>query len=374
MNAIQKNKKIAIIHDSFTEFGGAERVLFYLIKMFPEADVYTSLISNNFRKQIKQKTKGRLTFSKLSSLLWMVKNPSLFKPYFYHYYWESLNLDQYDLVISSSHSFCANFVKVKNKHLSYIYTPPRFLHDEFNEMSWLKKPLIKIIANPYFGYLRKKIAKKLRKIDIILSDSINVQKRLEKYYQITSTVVYPPVKLAEKNIKNNKLITKNYLFFSRLVKQKGIDLVIETFNKNGKPLLVVGTSNQKTKWQKIAKKNIKFLGFVEDLKMSKVYQKCRALIYASINEDFGMVPVEAMSYGLPIIAYQDGGVKESVIDQKTGLFFRQYNEKALNKTISEFEKMKFSKDDCIKQAQKFGENKFATQLSAHLNSSSINHI
>lgn len=373
MNAIKKNRKIAIVHDSLTEFGGAERVLFCLIKMFPKADIYTSLITNRFRQQINQSTKGKLFFSKLSNLKWIIKHPSLFKPYFYHYYWESLNLNQYDLVISSSHSFCANFVNVKNKHLSYIYTPPRFLHDEFNEMSWIKKPLIKTFLKPYFNYLKIKIRKKLEKINIILVDSINVQKRLQKYYQIKSIVLYPPVKLAKNIIKSKSDVT-SYLFFSRLVKQKGIELVIRAFNKNGKSLYVVGTSNQKEKWKKMAKKNIIFFGFVKDQKMLKIYKQCKALIYASINEDFGMVPIEAMSYGLPIIAYKDGGVKETIINRKTGIFFKKYNEETLNKAIDEFEKMKFLKKDCFKQAQKFNEKKFMKQLLTILNSSSINHI
>lgn len=367
MNVIQ-NSKVAIVHDSFAYLGGAERVLLYLIKMFPKADVYISLIKNDFCEQIKRKSQGKLFFSKLSKFPWIIKHLSIFKPYFYHYYWEQLDLDKYDLVISSSHSFCANFVKVKNKHLSYIHTPPRFLQEEFNEISWLKKPIIRWVFKPYFKYLRKKIAKKLQKIDIILSNSVNVQKRLQKYYKIKSEVVYPPVRGAQKSISINKTNIKYYLFFSRLVKQKGIELVIKTFNKNGKPLLVVGTSTQENRWQKMAKKNIEFLGFVKDQKMPKIYQKCKALIYASINEDFGMIPVEVMSYGLPVIAYQDGGVTESIADQKTGLFFKEHSEKSLNKAISQFEKMQFKKSDCIKQAKKFSESRFEKQILKKINS------
>jgi len=354
--------KIAIVHDSFTAFGGAERVLFYLLKMFPQADVYTSLISNNFYKQIKQESQGEVFFSKLSKLPLAIKNPSFFKPYFYHYYWESLNLNRYDVVISSSHSFCANFVKVKNKHISYIYTPPRFLHEEFNEISWLKKPLIRILIEPYFKYLRTKISKKLKTIDAILVDSINVQKRLEKYYKIKSEVIYPPVKLAQRKIKKNNASTQKYLFFSRLVKQKGIELIIKTFNENDKPLLVIGTSNQQKKWQRLAKQNIKFLGFVDDKELPEIYKQSKALIYAAIDEDFGMIPVEIMSYGIPIIAFYDGGTKETVLDQKTGIFFRNYDQKTLNQTIDKFEKMKFNAADCIKQSKKFNESNFNKQF------------
>lgn len=362
-----KDQKIAIVHDSFTEFGGAERVLFYLIRIFPQADIYTSLIKNEFCKEIYKNSTGKLHFSKFSNLSFTTKYPSFFKPYFFHYYWEKLNLDKYDLVISSSHSFCAHFIKVKNKHLCYMYTTPRFLHDEFNEISWLKKSVIKNIFDPYFNYLRKKNKKKLHMIDLLIADSINVQKRIKKYYDLQSTVIYPPAGL-EKN-KKCKIDTqaKHYLFFSRLVKQKGIELVIKTFNNNQKSLLVVGTSNQEKKWQKMANSNIQFLGFVSEDKLVNIFNKSKALIYASINEDFGMIPVEAMNYGLPIIAYKSGGSIETVIDNVTGLFFKDYNEKCLNQTIEKFEKLIFDKKKCIKQAKKFSKEKFEKKFLEEIN-------
>lgn len=366
MNVTLNNKKIAIIHDSLTEFGGAERVLFYLIKMFPQANIYTSLIKDDFSKQIRKNSSGQLFFSKLSKLSFATKHPSLFKPYFYHYYWEKLNLDRYDLVISSSHSFCAHFVKVKNKHLCYMHTTPRFLHDQFNEVSWLKKPIIKNIFKPYFNFLIKKNKNKIHKIDLLISNSINVKKRIKQYYNAQSLVIYPPVKITKNKISKINLQARHYLFFSRLVKQKGIELVIKTFNQNKKSLLVVGTSDQEKKWRKLANKNIKFLGFVSDRKLQNIFKTTKALIYAAIDEDFGMIPVEAMSYGLPIIAYKDGGVKETVIDNKTGLFFENYNIRSLNQAVERFEKITFDANDCIKQSQKFSEDRFRKNFIAEI--------
>jgi len=354
--------KIAIVHDSLTVFGGAERVLLSLIKLFPQANIYTSLTSKNLSEMISTASRGQLFFSKLSQWQFALQHPSFFKPYFYHYYWSKLNLDQYDLVISSSHSFCANFVKVKNKHLSYIYTPPRFLYEQFNEMTWLRYPIIKSVLEPYFAYLRQKDKTNVQKIGMLIADSKNVQNRIKKYYGRDSQVIYPPVKVLTKITTLVEGKKTNYLFFSRLVKQKGIELVIKAFNENGKPLLIAGTSNQEKKWQKMAKANIKFLGFISDQKMPSIYAKSKALIYASISEDFGMVPVEAMSYGLPIIAYQDGGVKETVIDCKTGLFFTKHTVKSLNEAILKFEKMKFKKSDCVRQAKKFGPQIFEKKI------------
>lgn len=354
--------KVAIVHDSLTAFGGAERFLLTLMEMFPKADLYTSLLEGQLGREIKKTFKGQIFFSKLSNFNLITSYPSFFKPYFYHYYWPKLSLDAYDLVISSSHSFCANWVKVKNKHISYIHTPPRFLYEEFNEMNWLRNPVIKKIIDPYFACLRKKDKDKVRKIDLLIANSKNVQNRIKKYYDRDSQVIYPPVKLPKETTKQSKIKKTHYLFFSRLVKQKGIELVIKAFNQNQKPLLVVGTGQQAQKWQKMAKPNIKFLGFVSDQKMPHIYAQSKALVYASIQEDFGLVPVEAMSYGLPVIAYRDGGVKETVIEQKTGLFFRKYDEKALNEVIEQFEKMNFSKENCLKQAKKFSEQRFAKEI------------
>lgn len=359
---MKKKFKIAIIHDSLTDFGGAERTLFSLLKIFPKADLYTSLLEGQLGREIKKTFKGQIFFSKLSNFNLITSYPSFFKPYFYHYYWSKLNLNVYDLVISSSHSFCANWVKVKNKHISYIHTPPRFLYEEFNEMNWLRHPIIKKAIDPYFAYLRKKDKEKVQKINLMITNSKNVQNRIKKYYDRDSQVIYPPVKLPKKITKSSKIKKTHYLFFSRLVKQKGIELVIKAFNLSRKPLLVVGTSQQAQKWQKMAKSNIKFLGFVSDQKMPDIYAQSKALVYASIQEDFGLVPVEAMSYGLPVIAYRDGGVKETVIEQKTGLFFRKYDEKALNEVIEQFEKMNFSKENCLKQAKKFSEQRFAKEI------------
>lgn len=356
-----KNKKIAIVHDSFTQFGGAERVLFNLIKIFPKADVYTSLISNKFQKEIRKKSNGQLFFSKLSNFSFITNHPSFFKPFFYHCYWENLNLNRYDLVISSSHSFCAHFVKVKNKHLCYMHTTPRFLHKEFNELSWLKKPIVFKVFKPYFNILIKKNKNKINQINTLITNSINVQNRIKKYYDAKSTVIYPPVKIPNKIF--TKILKNNYyLFFSRLVKQKGIQLVINAFNKNQKPLLVIGTSNQEKKWHKLAKKNIRFLGFVSDEKIENILRNSKALIYASIDEDFGMIPVEAMAHGVAVIAYKDGGVKETIINSKTGIFFKKYDEKSLNQAIKKFEKREFDKSACKQQANQFNEKKFEKKL------------
>jgi len=279
--------------------------------------------------------------------------PDYFKPYIL-YYWQKLDFSNYELVISSSHSFCSNWVNVKGKHLSYIHTPPRFLYDEFNEMAFLRKFPFKQLLSMYFDGLRKKDFLKLQKIDLLIANSKNVQKRIFKYYKRKSIVLYPPVETKAGMKKKGDY----YLFFSRLVKQKGGELAVRAFNQNGKKLLIVGEGGQIKKLKKISKKNIRFFGFQPDQKMKGIFIKTKALIYCSIDEDFGIIPVEAMSYGVPVIAYQSGGVKETIIDKKTGIFLKKYNVNSLNRAIEKFELLKFNKNVCQKQAKKFEERKF----------------
>ena len=136
-------------------------------------------------------------------------------------------------------------------------------------------------------------------------------------------MIYPPAILPKTTelSKRSAAQPQYYLFHSRLVKQKGAELVIKTFNRLNKPLIVIGTGAEKKYLQKIAGPNISFVGFVTDQQLIKLYGQARALIYTAIEEDFGLVPVEAMSCGVPVIAFASGGVKETVVHKKTGLLF-----------------------------------------------------
>lgn len=356
---IQNKNNIAIVHDSLTHLGGAENVLFNLIEIFPNADIYTSIINKKYLKKLNNISKGKVYFSKLSNIKLARNNPDFFKPYILHY-WQKLNLDKYDLVISSSHSFSSNWVNVKGKHISYIYTPPRYLYREFNEMYFLKRFPLKQIFFLYFNIIRHIDFKKIQKIDLLIAISKNVQNRILKYYKRKAIVIYPPVTLRKKTYSNNK--RNYYLFFSRLVKQKGAELAIKAFNENGKDLLVVGEGKEKGKLKKIAKSNIKYLGFQSENKLDKIFTKVKALIYCSIDEDFGIIPVEAMSNGVPVIAYNSGGVKETIINNKTGIFFNKYNPDNLNKSIKIFESKILNYEDCIKQANKFRKEIFSREI------------
>lgn len=362
-NIFRKNRKfkVAIVHDALIVWGGAERVLFKLIEIFPKADIFTSLINDKYVRAIENLSKGKLCYSRLSKLSLALKYPSLLKPYFYHHYWKNLDLSSYDLVISSSHSFCANWVRVQGKHLSYIHTPPRFLYGTYNEMRWVHAFPFSFLFAPYFRYLRKLDNSRVQAVDVLVANSMTVQKRIRQAYTRDSVVVYPSVVMP--SLPNKSLSKRaNYLFFSRLVTQKGLQLVVETFNASGKPLIVVGEGAARKQVERIARKNIRFMGFLSDAKMNQIYARCKALVYAAIDEDFGMIPVEAMAHGLPVIAYKSGGVVETIEDGKTGVLFTSYTPSALKHAIETFEKNSFSSTVCRQRAMVFSKRNFKIKM------------
>lgn len=354
--------KTAIVHDSFLHLGGAEQVLLSLVKLFPEADIYIPLLSKKYLKIInKYKEKGMVKTSVYNKLPISEKYSSLLKPFLF-LYWGGLDLSKYDLVISSSHSFSSKSVITgpHTLHISYIHTPPRYLYAEYNEMQFINKDIIKILLSPLMSFLRKHDYQGAQRPSILIANSKNVQKRIRKYYKRDSVIIYPPVKLPKSE---NKTTSKNYyLFFSSLVKQKGAELAVKTFNSLKKPLVVVGTGPRKTYLKRLAKDNIKFKGFIPERDKGKIYAGAKALVYCSIEEDFGMVPVEAIAHGVPVIAYKSGGVSETIVDGKTGLLFNKHSIEDLQRAIAKFEGMKFSSSACKNQAKQFSEKIFIKNL------------
>jgi glycosyltransferase involved in cell wall biosynthesis len=357
----KKFKKIAIIHDVFIEKGGAERVLASLVSMFPDADVFIPLLSDENRSFLEKRTKGKIYSSFFNHIPFIHSASIILKPFLY-WYWETLDLAGYDLVISSSHSFSSKGVITSSEklHVSYIHTPPRYLYAEFNEARILENKFFKYLLTPLLSWMRQKDFIAAQRPDILIANSIEVQKRIKKYYRRDSKVIYPPVSaFSSLKIKNNK--KEYYVCFSRLAKQKGMDLIIKSFNKMGKKLVVVGEGSEKKYLQSIANKNITFLGYLSDKKLSRVFSKAKGLVYASIEEDFGMVPVESLSMGVPVIAFYSGGVKE-VVNNKTGVFFKERTTHDVVSAIKKFEKKTFLKKDCVKRAANFSESKFKKSI------------
>lgn len=282
---------------------------------------------------------------------------------------EAFNFDEFDLVISIT-SDTAKAIKVNSPtlHLCYCLTPTRYLWSGAKDY-----------VNPVLTFLKLP----LQKQDLIhsqnphayISISKTVQNRVKKYYHRDSDVIYPPIDYGfwSSKPKTFNLKPLTYLLVSRLVPYKKVDLVIRAFNQpqlQGRTLKLVGTGSELKRLKSLASRNVKFLGQVSDQQLRKLYQSSKALIFPQ-DEDFGLVPLEAMSAGLPVIAYRSGGATETVIEGKTGLFFDQPTVGSLIKAIKQFETMKINpracppiRRACQKNALRYDENTFIKNFKA----------
>lgn len=327
---VNNYKNVCLVHDSFLHIGGAENVLLKLVEKYPAADIFIPLISDGYLELLQSKTNGKIYRLFLSKWFKNEKFASFLKPLLI-IYWERLNLGKYGLIISSSHSFSSKSVN-KNKgarHISYIHTPPRYLYKEFNQMGWIKKFPFNFILWPLFFLLRKYDYYSAQKADILITNSKNVQDRIKKYYHRDSSVIYPDLKPKSKTIKRKP---RYFLFFSRLETQKGAELVVKTCTRFNIPLVVVGTGSKEKYLKKIAGKSIIFTGFISEKQKEKIFSYTQALIYTSIDEDYGMVLPEINSYGIPIIAYNSGAIKEFAFSKNIYLF-DEYSEQGLKNAI-----------------------------------------
>lgn len=360
--------KVALVHEFLNQFGGGERVLIALKEIFPDAPIYALLLDH--QKLPEELTNAQIRVSYLQKWpSFLRKRHKLLLP-FYPKAVEQFDLSAFDLIISDSSSFGKGVLTRPDAiHICYCHTPTGYLWHYTEE--YLKEQKLSNISVA----VAKRILRNLRiwdfqaaqRVDYFIANSKNVQKRIKKYYKRDSEVIYPPVDMSE--IRNQKLdsskIKKDYfLVVSRLSAYKKVDLTIKAFNRlPNEKLKIIGIGSQLNNLKKLAKSNIEFLGFQPDEKLKGYYKNCRALIFPA-EEDFGITPIEAMAFGKPIIAYNKGGVLESMVENKTGVFFNKPNVDSLLDAINGFKKRenKFITEEIIKQAEKFDKKVFQDKI------------
>lgn len=372
------NMRIALVHDFLTKLGGAEKVLQVLHKIYPDAPVYTLLYDKEGTHEIFEKDNYKIITSSLQkkpsflrkrSKLLLTKFPKAI---------EEFDFSDFDVVISDSNSFAHGIItSPKTLHICYCYSPTRYLWDWSNE--YLAE------NNIGFGVIGRLIRAKLSEIrvwDRMAADRANfwiaqsktVADRVRKYYRKESIIINPPVDI--KNfVPSHKNAKDFYLLVSRLSPYKKIDLAISAFNKLNKRLIIAGEGSDKNRLEILAdSKQIEFLGYISDSKYHELLQNCKAFIFPG-EEDFGLTPVEAMASGRPVIAYDKGGVTETVIEGKTGLFFNEPTAESLISVINKFEKNinNFKPDICRKRAEQFSEEIFINKIMDIVNKSWLDY-
>lgn len=354
--------KVVIVHDISLVFGGAERVLVSLLRMYPRADVYISFASQEYVQRLQRLTSGAIILSPWNYWVRSEKIAKLFKP-FIVLWWRSIDLSGYNLVIASSHSYSSKSVlpPKKTAFIAYIHTPPRYLWGIYNETQWINHAPFRMILSPIISWMRRKDIESANNPHILIANSKVVQNRILHFYHRKSIVVYPPV-YVPKHVPVRH--PEYYLCVSRLVKQKGVDIAIKACNQLHQSLVIVGSGSEEPYLKGIAGPTIKFFGFVPDAQMPHLYAGAKALLHFSTEEDFGISPVEAMAYGVPVIASDDGGVAETVLHGKTGLLFHSLSVSSAMNALQMFETRSFLPSDCRNQAKKYSENVFQKNIFA----------
>ncbi len=417
--------KIALVHDFLREYGGAERVVETLHEMWPEAPLYTSFVDKEALGQHWQRFADWDIRTSWMQQNWLVKKFHSPLRFLAPKIWESFDLSEFDVVISSSGWFMCRGVQTKRAevgapsfsrrqgpdllslhdrngaqamtsletshlparrsgaiHICYIHHPPRNLYGYATGSNLQKYWPVRVYATIVSFFLRKYDFETAQRVDYFVANSKETARRVAKFYRRESTVIYPPIETQNSKLPseilgtgktqnyNSKVKTERTYFLSvgRLTFSKRVDVAIGAVNKLKLPLKIVGSGKEEEYLRSIAGPTVEFLGSVSDSELAELYEGAKALIFCALDEDFGMVPVEAMAHGTPVIALGQGGVVESVIDGKTGVLFREPTVENLVEAIGKFERSnKTNTSDtyyknCIEQAEKFSKKRFKSEL------------
>lgn len=354
--------KIALVHDDFTQLGGAESLFATIAEIFPEAPIYTSLV--NWKKLPNTIAKNRIKTSFMQKIPLATR---FYKALFFLYplAFESFDFSQFDIVISSTTRFAKSIITHPNTlHICYINSVPRFLWQENKDNIYYPKifsPLVK----PMINWMRRFDLVSSSRVDHYIANSQNIATKLKEIYGYDADALYPFADLdffKPAKIHNWELKSQNYfLVVSRLVKWKNIDLAIKVANEEGYKLKIIGTGPDLKRLEKMANDNIEFLGKVSIEQLKTLYQNSVGLIVTQ-DEDFGISMVEAQACGIPVFAYGHGGQREIIEDGKTGLFFNEQSQKSIKDALRQASKVKWKSEDCCHSAQRFKRQEFVKGL------------
>ena len=344
---------------------GGELVLDALLKIYPNADLFT-LIHN--KGTLNERIENRQIFTAFTDRLPFKKTKYRSYLPLFPMAIESFDLRGYDLVISSSHCVAKGVIpETDSFHISYIHTPMRYIWDLFYDYFPSKKGLKSFVLQFFSTYLRTWDTSSSHRVDKFVSNSQYISRRIRRYYGRESVVIYPPC-LPPNFVAEEAQKEDFYLVVSALAPYKRIDLAIEAFKLSGKKLVVIGGGQDEKKLKKNVSKNIIFLSHLSRNDIIDYYRRARGFIFPGI-EDFGITPVEAQGYCTPIVAFRKGGALETVVENKTGVFFDNQTPESLNEAIERLEKLNFQKKHFQENINRFSEEIFIKEFKNQVDTS-----
>jgi len=356
--------KVALVHELLTMKGGAERVLRILADMFPDAPIYTLLHDEKITKELFPDRE--IVWSTLQKYAVLSTNHHFYLPFFPTAA-EAWDFSGFDLVISSSSAFAHGIITNGNpKHLSYIHSPARYLWDRTHDiLERTQSPLTRAFLSRTFHRSRVWDAESSGRADHFLAASKEVQRRIQLYWDKESTLLYPPIDDrwfdSHQDISHQMEHPEYFLIVSTLARYKRIELAIKACNKTGHTLKIVGDGRERRRLESIAGPTIEFYGRREGDELMDLYTSALATIIPG-DEDFGLVPLESMACGTPVISYRSGGPLETVQEGVTGEFFDAQTVDSLIKTLQLFDHKKYSSENCHLAAKKYTRKNFEQQL------------
>jgi glycosyltransferase involved in cell wall biosynthesis len=358
----ERYPRVAVVHDWLTIPGGSEQVVIELLRMFPTAEIFTSIyepsawpaiindrpIHSSFLQRVPRAT---TQYPKLLPL--MTRG------------FRAFDLSEFDLVLSSSHA-CAKNVHVPPGvlHVCYCHTPMRYAWEEGFLEGEEVGPVARLLMKPLLAYLRRQDLAGAAGPDLFVANSQHVASRIERYYGRTAEVVHPPVDV-ESFLPLQRSPSDFYLVFGRVVPYKRVDLAVEACARLGRRLKVAGDGRALDSVRAVAQREgggeIELLGRVDEAHRDALLSGARALLFPG-EEDFGIVPVEAQAAGVPVVAYGVGGARESVLDGRTGVLFEQQSADGLARALERFEGLALDQAQMRANAARFGRLRFRQEM------------
>ena len=355
--------KVAIIHYWLVGMRGGEKVIEALCEMYPQADIFTHVYVPGMVSEIIRKHRIIPTF--INSL---PRSASMYKSYLplMPLALEQLDLRGYDLVISSESGPSKGIIPPPDAlHVCYCHTPMRYVWNMYHDYRNNAGSATRLLMPVFSHYLRMWDTTSASRVDSFVANSTTVATRIHRYYKADSVVIHPPVDTSAFTIAAPSEIADYYLMAGELVSYKRPDLAVLAFNKMKLRLIVIGGGEMLDEIRRLAGPTVSVLGPQPFEVLRQHYARCRALVFPG-EEDFGMVPVEAMASGRPVVAFGRGGATETVVAGVSGIFFVEQTVEAISAAVRALADLQTDPETIAAHARQFGREQFFQKMRAHI--------